>query len=113
MSKVIEISEQALRAQGVRITDYVREVVECGHEPGVLSGAALKGKAKQYSSSYYYTRNRVGAAVHRITREQGNTVYQGLELIRVNNWRASRPDSRRWVRVWSDDNGPVKLSLTA
>tara|TARA_Y100000114_G_scaffold152724_1_gene171451 strand:- start:883 stop:1224 length:342 start_codon:yes stop_codon:yes gene_type:complete len=113
MAKVIEISEQALRAQGVRITDYVREVVECGHEPGVLSGAALKGKAKQYSSSYYFTRNRVGKAVYRITREQGNTVYEGLELIRVNSWKASRPDPRRWVRVWADDSGPVRLALTA
>lgn len=97
----IEITADELRARGVRITDYVREVVTCGDEPGVLSGAALQGKAAQYGSSYARTRAKVARAVSEITAAHGRRVIDGFELTA----------NRRWARVWCDDSGPVRLVL--
>ena len=103
MSATIRISEQALRAQGVRITDYVRSVIEWGHEPGTLSGAALRGSAKIWGGKYQRTRARVANAVQQITASQGTPVTEGYWL----------NGNRRHVRVWiTTDGAPIRLSLT-
>ncbi len=96
--QTITINESDLRAAGVRVTNYVREVIECGHEPGVLSGAALKGKAKQFGGSYARTRAKVAQAVARAAG-----VHDGFALTR----------NKRWARVWTADGEPVALSLDA
>ena len=44
---------------------YQQHVIEEGHLPGVLSGAELKGKAKDWSSSYKRSRQGVGAKLNR------------------------------------------------
>lgn len=95
--QTISISSAQLRAHGVRVTDYVREVVTCGDEPGTLSGASLRGKAKQYAGRYARTRGKVAAAVR---AETG--VVDGLALT----------SSKRWARVWvAPDGKPVRLRL--
>lgn len=93
----LQITRSQLRAHNIRITGYVREVVECGHEPGVLSGASLSGKAKTYGSSYARTRERLAKAV-----AAGGRALSGLSLT----------GSRRWARVWVNARGePVQLEL--
>ena len=97
--KEINITESALAAAMGRkdLTGYMAQVVEFGHQPGVLSGAALKGNAKKYGASYARTRSNVSSAVRQLTG-----ISDGYALI----------DSR-WARVWVDEDGErVKLTVT-
>jgi hypothetical protein len=76
---------------------YARHVLEAGHEPGVLSGAALRGRARRYGGWYYRIRRRVmeHAAAH------------GVEARLV-----MLPDRKRSARVWvSSDGAPVRVVI--
>lgn len=78
---------------------YARHVVEAGHIPGVLSGAELKGKAKEYGSWYASMRSRVASVLRQ---------HYGIrnDLILVGN-----PPRR--CRVWTDKTGaPVEIFIS-
>lgn len=96
--ETIEIREDDLRAAGVRVTDYVRQVVTCGDEPGTLSGGSLKGKAARYRGKYTQTINKVIGAVHAAAG-----VRDGM----------AKTSSNRLARVWVGPTGdPVRLTLS-
>ena len=100
MTNEITITASALAAAMGRkeLTGYMEHVANNGHVPGVLSGAALKGKAKKYGGSYARTRANVISAVRQLTG-----VSDGYALV----------DSR-WVRVWVDSDGNrVELTVIA
>ena len=80
-----------------RRATYIAHVIESGHRAGVLSGAELRGKARQYAGSY--ARSRAKAAA--IAAAYGVT--DGLVL----------SASRRWTRVWTLDGVPVCITLAA
>jgi len=97
--KEISITESALAAAMGRenLTWYMEHVVDAGHHPGVLSGAELRGKAKQYGWSYARTRSRVIDAVRHLVG-----ISDGYALV-----------GSRWIRVWVDEDGErVKLTVT-
>jgi len=77
---------------------YARRVLEHGHEPGVLSGCELRGRARQYSGWYLDVRRRV----ERFAAEHGISA----RLVRD-------PRSNRLVRVWTDaETGqPVRVVI--
>ena len=79
----------------VRAT-YQRDVIERGHVPGVLSGANLRGKARQYGGSYAGSR-AVAATV--AARHAG--AVSALRLV----------DSR-WCRVWVNRETGERVELT-
>ena len=99
--KTINLTEAAIAEQMGRreLTSYMYDVVENGHRPGVLSGANLKGKARQYSASYAITRASVIDAVAEAT---DGAVRPRKVLI-----------NSRWSRVWVDaaTNEPVALDV--
>lgn len=78
---------------------YQRGVLESGHVPGVLSGAALKGSARAFGGRY--ARNR--AAVEAWAREN----------LGIVSGRVLRGDPPRVCRVWTDyANGqPVRIEI--
>jgi len=76
---------------------YVAHVIEAGHRAGVLSGVELRGKAKRYGGSYCRARAKAAA----IAAAYG--VRRNLVL----------SASRRWVRVWTLDGAPVRITLAA
>ena len=95
----INIAESALAAAMGRkdLTDYMTRAVELGHQPGVLSGAELRGKAKKYGASYAQTRANVSRAVRQLTG-----ISDGRALV-----------GSRWARVWVDEDGErVELTVT-
>jgi len=56
----IDIRREDLQTVGIkRISNYSAQVIDYGHQPGVLSGANLKGYARQYASKYAATRASV------------------------------------------------------
>lgn len=62
--ETIQLSEaEVIARMGGRLTDYARHVIEAGHEPGVLSGDELRGKARKYGGSYARMRGRVMRAI--------------------------------------------------
>lgn len=67
--------------------DYQYHVLESGHEPGVLSGAELKGKAREYGGSYAESRSSL------MERVFAYGVTDDLVLM---------PHTRRWTRVYVD-----------
>jgi len=73
---------------------YQRHVLEDGHQPGVLSGAELEGKAKQFGGSYANSRS----AVEALLAEYG--VRSELVLM-ANGKRSPKRVSRVWV---TEDN---------
>jgi len=92
----INVSREDLQTAGIkRITDYRAQVIDYGHEPGVLSGASLKGTARKYASKYAISRAEVAAAVEYVTGVISS-------IARVNG---------RDVRVWTLDGEPVELTL--
>ena len=80
------------------LTKYMTRVVDAGHEPGVLSGAELRGgKAKKYAAHYAQTRSKVSSAVRQLTGINSEFALIGS----------------LWVRVWVDEEGNrVKLTVT-
>lgn len=97
--KVVKVSESKFGKLG----SYQREVLECGHRPGVLSGASLQGKAKQYAYRYAQSRNVVESRLFEFE------VSSKLVLIPSE----ANPKVRRWSRVWVDDltDEPVRVVL--
>lgn len=88
----ILVYREDLQAHGItRFTDYVVNVINNGHLPGVLSGAELKGNARRYGGKYAVTRAKVAAAVKATC---------GVESELVNN-----------RRTWAIDGEPVELTL--
>jgi hypothetical protein len=74
---------------------YAAHVATCGHVPGTLSGAALKGKAKKYGMWYEVQRRRTASAL------APYGVRTGLALV-----------NSRWSRVWTDTSGqPVRVEV--
>lgn len=74
---------------------YARSVVEQGHVPGTLSGAALQGRAKRYGAWYASMRWRVAVAL------APYGIRSGIAYVR----------SRR-CRVWIDSTGkPVTVRI--
>lgn len=94
--ETILINRKGLTARGVRVTCYVEEVIDRGHIPGVLSGAALKGKASKYGGSYARTRENVSAV---------------LAQVGIKNKLFLNPETRRYQRVWVKDGQRVQLVL--
>lgn len=81
-----------------RLTDYRRHVVKYGHLPGVLSGAELQGKAKNYGGSYARSRDYVADVLRREYAVYNRLILQGSPA--------------RWQRVWTDSKGqPVALKI--
>lgn len=79
-------------------SEYALETVERGHIPGVLSGAELKGAAREYGGHYARMRRRAAEAVESATAG------------RIRDGKALR-DSR-WVRCWVDQSGdPVRIEV--
>lgn len=94
--RTITISESRLARHLNRRAQYARDVIERGHQPGVLSGAELKGKARQYSANYARQRRNAVAAVQAATDGQVSDGYL-------------QPHNRR---VWVDGAGhPVRLRI--
>jgi hypothetical protein len=91
--ETITVPAKALQTR----SHYARHVAEQGHVPGVLSGAELRGKAKQYGASYARMRRRV----------------EGLLSLRgIHSALVLDAHSKRYVRVWVDGSGaPVRLSI--
>ena len=88
---VIDIPQDVLPRRG----EYLRHVITEGHRPGVLSGAELAGKARQYGG--WYSRQRDVA--EQLVAPYG--VASALTLI-----------NSRWCRVWSDAQGQqVRLQI--
>jgi hypothetical protein len=83
---------------------YIRHVLDCGHIPGVLSGANIKGKARRYGGKY--ARSRAIAAT--IAAQAG--VKQDVILLSVGSKDKSM---RRHCRVWVRDGKPVCLVIAA
>lgn len=81
---------------------YIRYVLDCGHIPGVLSGANLKGKARRFGGSY--ARSRAIAA--NIAAKAG--VKQDVILLDVGT--KDKP-TRRHCRVWIKDGKPVSITV--
>lgn len=80
-----------------KIGTYAKSVIEDGHLPGVLSGGALRGKAKLYGGWYKRQRTAVTAALSQLGIESQLVLSEG-----------PRP---RWTRVWTYDGRPVQLVL--
>ena len=76
---------------------YAEDVVEAGHVPGTLSGAALQGRAKEYGGWYADMRSRVTHAIYTAYGVDSHLVLTG--------------NPARWTRVWSVDEVPVRLVL--
>lgn len=78
---------------------YQLSVLESGHVPGVLSGAALKGSARAFGGRY--AKNR--AAVTEWTREN----------LGITEDYAMRGDPPRRCRVWLDRayGQPVRIEI--
>ena len=82
--------------------DYAEHCLVNGHEPGVLSGADLEGKAKYYGAGYARSRANLSAWL-----DANFGVRSELALIRVTG------SVRRWCRVWVDHDGnPVRLVVS-
>ena len=96
MKGPVRVPAAALRERGIRITSYVREVIDYGHVPGTLSGNALRGSAKRYAGRYAKTRTAVLEAVREATG-----VTDGY--VRING-----RDARVWI---GRDGAPVELTL--
>jgi len=76
--------------------DYALHVLEEGHVPGVLSGAELKGKARQYGGWYARKRMEVKQWAH--------------EALGVSaDYRSSRHG--RQALVWVKDGRRVRLVI--
>ncbi len=73
--------------------NYQQHCVLAGDIPGVLSGAELRGKAKDYGASYAASRS---ALCGRVTAEHG--VYSLVILVHFRRYA-------RWCRVWVDSDG--------
>lgn len=80
-----------------KIGTYAKSVIEDGHLPGVLSGGALRGKAKLYGGWYSRQRAAVTDALAQLGIESELVLSEG-----------PRP---RWTRVWTYDGRPVKVIL--
>ena len=93
----INIAESDLAAAMGRgdVTGYMAHVVDAGHQPGALSGAELRGKAKKYGAGYAQTRANVIRAVRQLTG-----ISDGYALV-----------GSRWARVWVDEAGE-RVELT-
>jgi len=77
--------------------DYAKHVAEHGHEPGVLSGAEIRGRARQYGGWYANKRAAVAEAMMR------HGVRSALRL---------DPERRRRVRVWTDtESQPIRIEI--
>lgn len=76
--------------------EYQYHVLESGHEPGVLSGAELQGKAREYGGVYAASRASV------VARVMDYGVTDALVLL---------PHTRRWTRVWVDMRSRERVSL--
>ena len=83
-----------------RFGDYQAHVLRNGHAPGVLSGAELRGKARQYGPRYARSRAKVEALAARVGVESD------LRLVQTTG-------GLRWARVWAriDTGEPVQLSI--
>lgn len=75
---------------------YMSNVIENGHIPGVLSGTELKGKAKQFGSSYRDYRNKVAAMLF---------PYDIVPRIVFDEER------RRYVKVWTDTISEQRIQV--
>ena len=75
---------------------YVRHVLTAGHRPGVLSGAEIRGRARQWAAGYYRARSQAVA----LAAAAG-----------VSSAVVLDPERHRWVRVWTRDGAPVQLTL--
>ena len=85
-----------------RKSEYRLHVLRYGHEPGVLSGNELRGKARAYGAKYARQRNFVEA----VLRESG---YVGECRAKVPV-RSVHGSCVREARVWTDITGaPVRL----
>ena len=92
----IDIRREDLQTVGIkRISNYSAQVIDYGHQPGVLSGANLKGTARQHAAKYAARRASVAAAVEAATGVRSEIV---------------KADGRN-VRVWTLDGEPVELTL--
>lgn len=81
---------------------YIRRVLDCGHVPGVLSGALLQGKARRYGASYARSRARAAAIAAQVGVMSA--------LVPVDVGTQSKP-MRRLCRVWVRNGKPVCLTL--
>lgn len=79
---------------------YQHRVIERGHIPGVLSGAELTGKARNYALKYARSRSALRAWL----AQYG--VRDRLVLVEAR-------EGRRWCRVWTDAAGstPVRVRI--
>jgi hypothetical protein len=83
----------------LRRSDYAIRVIDYGHEPGVLSGAELKGAAKKWAGKYAAKRAEVVKA---------------MAAFGVYSEQIICPKRRVGVRVWTDGEGrPVEVTVTA
>jgi hypothetical protein len=83
----------------LRRSDYAIRVIDYGHEPGVLSGAELKGNAKKWSGKYAAKRAEVVKA---------------MAALGVYSEQILCPNRRVGIRVWTDGEGnPVEVTVTA
>ena len=89
----------AIPASAIGKGDYHRHVLECGHIPGVLSGAELRGKAKRWGGIYARLREKVEIVAERY----GVT----SEVIAIETGA-----TRRACRVWVDRMGsPCRIVI--
>jgi hypothetical protein len=83
----------------LRRSDYAIRVIDYGHEPGVLSGAELKGNAKKWSGKYAAKRAEVVKA---------------MAAFGVYSEQIICPKRRVGIRVWTDGEGrQVEVTVTA
>jgi hypothetical protein len=79
-----------------RLGAYALRVIACGHVPGVLSGAELRGKARRYGGRYARQRGKASAAL------APHNISPGYALL---------PDRRRHCAVWLRGGKPVRVVL--
>ena len=76
---------------------YAAHVAAHGHEPGVLSGAELRGRARRYGGWYQRQRERVA---------------RSLADLGIQSRLLLHPTARRLARVWVTEAGePVRITL--
>ena len=87
--RTIELTEKEARvARG----EYQRQLLFEGHQPGILSGSALKGKARLYNDRYRTSRNNF---ISRVTDKFG---------VGAPKMWYGEGDGRKERRVWVDEN---------
>ena len=97
--QAIEIPKAVVDKHAGR-SKLVEEYVKHGHEPGTLSNAKLKGRAREYGGFYDSMARRAATAVQEATGR------------RVDSRLVLHPDNRRWSRVWATEDGePVRIEI--